>query len=199
MAWYPGMEGGTAIAEVLLGEVNPSGKLPVTFPASNDQNPPFDKKAKSAQYGYYHGYRLFDKKAMEPAFAFGFGLSYTEFAHSNLRLSDDAMSKAGTLLVEADVTNTGESAGAEVVQLYVGFEGSTVDRPVRELKGFARVALEPGETKTVSLRLSAEDLAYYDTAKGAWVVEEIRYSVFVGSSSREQDLALQRVFSVWGA
>ena len=199
MAWYPGMEGGSAIAEVLLGEVNPSGKLPVTFPASNDQNPPFDKKAKSAVYDYYHGYRLFDKKAMEPAFAFGFGLSYTEFACSNLRLSDDTISKTGTLLVEADVTNTGESAGVEVAQLYVGYEGSSVDRPVRELKGFVRVSLEPGETKTVSLRLSAEDLAYYDTAKGAWVVEEIRYSVFVGSSSREQDLALQRVFSVWGA
>ena len=199
MAWYPGMEGGNAIAEVLFGEVNPSGRLPVTFPASNEQNPPFDKKAKSAEYGYYHGYRLFDKKDMRPAYAFGFGLSFTTFTYTNLRLSDESIGKTGKLLVEADVTNVGEVAGAAVAQLYVGYDGSKVDRPVRDLKGFARVELEPGQTATVSMELSAEDLAYYDADRGAWVVEKIDYPVYVGSSSREEDLHLRGKFAVWGA
>ena len=198
MAWYPGMEGGSAIAEILFGQVNPSGKLPVTFPAANDQNPPFDKKAKSAEYGYYHGYRLFDKEKMEPAFPFGHGLSYTRFEFKNLSLSSSELRKKDTLTVSCKVTNAGNVQGAEVVQVYVGCKGSRVDRAIRELKGFSRIELEPGETKTVTIELEVSDLAYYDESAARWMVEETDYTVYAGSSSREADLPLRATFTVLG-
>ena len=198
MAWYPGMEGGNAIAAILFGDENPSGKLPVTFPQSNDQLPHFDKKAKSIEYGYYHGYRLFDKEGKKPAFPFGFGLSYTEYAYSNPRLSAKEMAKDGSLEVSVDVTNAGGTAGDEVAQLYIGYGGSKVDRPVKELKGFSRVHLEPGETKTLSFEIRAEDLAYYDVKSGTWRIEEIEYTVYVGPSSRKEDLILTETFKISG-
>jgi len=198
MAWYPGMEGGAALAEILFGEVNPSGKLPLTFPRSPDQLPFFSNTAKEIEYGYYHGYRLADKKGFEPAFPFGFGLSYTQYQYSNLRLNQKEMRKSGTLEVKVDVTNVGQRAGEEVVQLYVGYPGSQVDRPVKELKAFGRLALEPGETKTLSLEVKAQDLAYYNVEKGAWEIEEIQYPLQVGSSSRARDL-LTETFRVTGA
>ncbi|MDI7252237.1 MAG: glycoside hydrolase family 3 C-terminal domain-containing protein [Actinomycetota bacterium] len=196
VAWYPGMEGGRAVAEVIFGLVNPSGKLPVTFPESNDQLPPFDKKARSVEYGYYHGYRLFDKKGMRPAFPFGFGLSYTTFEYRDLRLSGAEIPAEGSLTVEAEIANTGRRAGEEVVQLYVGYPASAVDRPVKELKGFARVNLEPGESKRVSFTLRAADLAYYDATAGKWVVERTDYEVYVGASSAPEDLHLRGSFRV---
>jgi beta-glucosidase len=196
MAWYPGMEGGNALAAILFGDENPSGKLPVTFPESNDQLPHFDKKAKSIEYGYYHGYRLFDKEGMEPAFSFGFGLHYAEYAYSDLRLSAQELDANGTLTVEADITNAGEMGGCDVVQLYVSCPASGVDRPVKELKGFTRVHTEPGETKTVTFEVEARDLAYYDTAAGDWKVEEGEYTVFIGSSSRAEDLHLRAAFTI---
>lgn len=198
MAWYPGMEGGTAVANIIFGEVNPSGKLPITFPRSNDQNPPFDPKAGSAEYGYYHGYRLFDKEAAVPAFAFGHGLSYTAFEVSDLRLKGELVDSDGVIVVKADVANLAERAGAEVVQLYVGYEGSDVDRPVRELKAFERVELEAGETKTATMELAVEDLAYFDPDRSAWVLEDIDYRVYVGTSSRLSDLGLSATFRVEG-
>jgi beta-glucosidase len=196
VAWYPGMEGGNALAALLFGIENPSGKLPVTFPETNQQLPPFDKKAKSVEYGYYHGYRLFDKEGYEPAFPFGFGLHYTEYAYANLRLNAHEIEVDGVLTVKADITNTGEMAGCEVVQLYVGHPTSGVDRPLRELKSFTRVHTEPGETKTVSFDIKAEDLAYYDGDTGAWKVEQREYVFFVGSSSRASDLHLEGTFRV---
>jgi len=196
MAWYPGMEGGSAIAEILFGDANPSGRLPLTFPKSVDQLPFFDKKAKSIDYGYYHGYRHFDREGLEPEYAFGFGLSYTTFSYSDLRLSAKELGRDGRLSVDATVTNTGDAAGEEVAQLYVGFNGSAVQRPVKELKGFARVSLEPQETRTVSMEIAAEDLAYYDVSVGAWVVEEIEYEVLVGGSSRDADLVLRDSFKI---
>jgi beta-glucosidase len=196
MAWYPGMEGGHAIADVLFGDVNPSGKLPITFPKSTDQLPFFDRKARSIEYGYYHGYRLFDKEGLEPAFAYGFGLSYTTFAYGDLRLSADGMGPDGELEVKVDVTNTGGVAGDEVVQLYVGYPGSGADRPVKELKGFARLTLQPGETKTQSFVVRAEDLAYYETGASAWKVEEIEYLAYIGPSSSREDLILSEAFRV---
>lgn len=196
MAWYPGMEGGNAIAEVLFGDVNPSGKLPVTFPASNDQNPPFDRKAMSQEYGYYHGYRLFNEKGMKPSFAFGYGMSYTDFAYSDLQLSDDRIDADGTMRIEARVTNIGDLEGIEVAQLYVGYGASKVDRPARELKGFARVSLVPDESGTVTFELEAADLSYYDEKASRWVVEETDYFVYVGSSSREEDLHLSGKFKI---
>ncbi|MBC7248162.1 MAG: glycoside hydrolase family 3 C-terminal domain-containing protein [Actinobacteria bacterium] len=196
VAWYPGMEGGNAVADIIFGEVNPCGKLPVTFPEDNEQLPPFDKKARSLEYGYYHGYRLFDKQGMRPAFPFGFGLSYTTYEYRDLRLSAEEMSPEGSLRVEAEVANTGGMAGEEVVQLYVAYPSSRVERPVKELKGFARVRLAPGESRSVPFLLRACDLAYYDAEKGRWEVEETTYRLFAGSSSRPEDLHLQASFRI---
>ncbi len=189
MAWYPGMEGGHALADLLFGEVNPSGRLPCVFPRSGDQLPFFDANASAIVCDRYHGYRLMDRDGHAPAFAFGFGLSYTRFGYSNLRLSADEIAADGGLTVYVDVANLGERAGAEVVQLYVGAEGSAVDRPPKELKAFARVHLAPGETRTVELVLPAQRLAYYDDEGAtAWAVEPVRYHAYVGSSSRPEDL-----------
>ena len=180
MAWYPGMEGGNAIAEVLFGDVNPSGKLDVTVPRSADQLPPFVNDQSDVEYGYYHGYRYVDKNGLEPRYPFGFGLSYTTFAFRNLRLAASTIAPNGQVRASVDVKNTGTVGGDEVVQLYVGYDGSRVDRPVRELKAFQRVTLAPGETKTVSLAFPATDLAFWDVAANAFVVEPIDYVVECG-------------------
>ncbi len=189
MAWYPGQEGGNAIADVLFGVVNPSGKLPVVFARSAEQLPPFDNHTLRVTYGYYHGYRLLDRNEVEPRFPFGFGLSYTRYRYANLRLSPAALSRTGSVQVQADVTNTGQRAGDEVVQLYVGTSGSSVDRPVKDLRGFRKVHLQAGQTKTVTLDLAASDLAFYDVAAKGWEVEPIRYTVYVGSSERDLPLS----------
>jgi len=191
MAWYPGMEGGSAIADIIFGNVNPSGKLPIVFPKSQDQLPRFDNRAKSIVYDYYYGYRLFDKKGLEPLYPFGFGLSYTKYQYANLRLSSDKIGKNGKIVAKVEVSNIGKIPGEEVIQLYVGYQGSKVDRPIKDLKGFTRVALAPGETKTVSLELSAQDLSYWNLDKNSWEVEEIEYIVYVGGSSRNEDLLAQ--------
>jgi beta-glucosidase len=188
MAWYPGMEGGHALADILLGKVNPSAKLPCTFPRSEEQLPFFDKHAKSIEYGYLHGYRLIDKEGHEPAFPFGFGLSYTTFEYNDLRLDREQIGADGKVQVSVDVANTGGVAGEEVVQLYVGYERSRVERPVRELEGFAKVHLEPGETRRVAFALAARQLAYYHEQRARWVTEPITYRVFVGPSSRAESL-----------
>lgn len=195
VAWYPGMEGGRALAEIIFGEVNPSGKLPVTFPEDNGQLPHFDKRARSIEYGYHHGYRLFDKEGMEPAFPFGFGLSYTDYGYSNLRLSAEVLEDGGSITVTADVTNKGDRAGEEVAQLYVSCPAKAIDRPPKELKGFARLRLGPGETSTASFELKAKDLAYYDVKSSSWRMEEGCYTVLVGSSSRADDLPLSSAFT----
>ena len=197
MAWYPGMEGGNAIADLLFGDVNFSGKLPITFHQSEDQLPYFNNRADVIEYDYYHGYRLFEKEGYEPAFPFGFGLSYTAYKYSNLRLNKKKIGRSGKVEVKVDVTNVGKRAGEEVAQLYVGYNGSKVDRAVKDLKGFGKLALEPGQTKTLALEVKVKDLAYYDIEKSAWEIEEIEYVVFVGPSSRRQDL-LSDTFKVSG-
>ncbi len=194
MAWYPGMEGGNAVASIIFGDVNPSGKLPVTFPKSEAQLPEFKTKAREVKYGYYHGYRLFDKKGYEPAFPFGFGLSYTEFEYKNLRLSKTRIKKSEKIKIFADVKNIGKRKGKEVVQLYVGYKGSKVDRPEKELKGFKKIELEPGEVKTVCFELSPSQLAYFNTKENRWEIEEIEYLVYIGASSR--DIRLKASFRV---
>ena len=188
MAWYPGMEGGHALADILFGKVNPSAKLPCVFPKSEKQLPFFDKHATSIEYGSYHGYRLMDKNGYEPAFPFGFGLSYTTFAYRNLELDQNEVAADGTLRVNVEIANIGTLAGQEIVQLYVGYEGSRVERPVKELKGFAKVKLAPGETKRVAIALPANRLAYYDEQLPGWRIEPIAYRVYVGPSSRSEDL-----------
>ena len=194
MAWYPGQEGGHAIADVLFGDVSPSGKLPVTFPTSEAELPPFDNQSDAVTYGYFHGYRWVDRNGDAPAFPFGFGLSYTSFAYANLALDQATIAPDGTVRITADVTNTGAVAGQEVAQLYVGFEGSSVERPVRQLAAFTKVALEAGETRSVSFDVAAKDLAYWDAATAGWVVEPILYDVSVGTSSR--DLSLTGSFEI---
>jgi beta-glucosidase len=197
MAWYPGMEGGRAIADVIFGDVNPSGKLPLTIPRSDEQLYDFDNKAKTVRYDYYHGYRYFDKEGFEPAFPFGFGLSYTEYKYSNLKLDRNKVARGGKITARVDVKNMGDMAGEEVVQLYVGYKGSAIDRPVKDLKGFSRVSLEPGEKKTVSFELKPEDMAYYNVQKKSWEIEYIDYIVYAGPSSRQADL-LTETFRVKG-
>jgi beta-glucosidase len=164
-AWYPGQEGGHAIAEVLAGDVNPSGKLPLTFPASDAQLPAFVNNADEVEYGYYHGYFFVDREGHEPLFPFGFGLSYTSFAFDAIRLSKTTVVDGGTLGVEVDVTNRGDRAGDEVVELYAGADSPSVDRPVRWLVAFQRVTLESGATKTVELEIRADDLVARPAAR----------------------------------
>jgi len=135
------------------------------------------------------GYRWLARERQSALFPFGFGLSYTTFRYANLRLDASSVSPRGRVLVTADVTNTGDVAGDEVAQLYVGYHGSRVERAVRDLKGFARVHLEPGETRAVTFTVRAADLAFWDVATGGWTVEPIEYQVEVGSSSRDLPLA----------
>jgi beta-glucosidase len=194
MAWYPGQEGGHAIADVLFGDVNPSGKLPVTFPVREADLPPFDNQSLEVTYGYLHGYRWVDQQGIAPLFPFGFGLSYTTFRYANLRLDRSTLSPAGRLRATVEVTNTGSVAGDEIAQLYVSYPASRVQRAVRDLKAFARVHLEPGETRTVPFEVPATDLAFWDVGVAAWTVEPTTYVVRVGGSSR--DLPLETTFTV---
>ena len=178
--WYLGQEGGTAIADVLFGAVNPGGKLPITVPRSAGHLPAFYNYKPSARRGY-----LFDD--VTPLWPFGFGLSYTAFAVTRVRLEKQVIRANGRTRVLADVTNTGRRAGHEVVQLYVRDRVSSVTRPVKELKGFAKVLLQPGETVTVALDLGPEALAFHDVRMRE-VVEPGEFTVMVGTSSRDEDL-----------
>ncbi|TFF96210.1 MAG: glycosyl hydrolase [Promethearchaeota archaeon] len=195
MAWYPGMEGGTALAEIIFGNTNPSGKLPIVFPKSLDQLPYFDAKTKEIEYGYYHGYRLMEKEGYEPAFPFGFGLSYTSYKYDNLKIHNNKIHKEEDIMVSIDITNTGKIEGEEVVQLYVGYPNSTIERPKKELKGFSRIILSPQETKNISFSVKPEELAYYDSKEKKWIIEDGQYIVYVGSSSQRKDL-LKQTFTI---
>ncbi|HEY7124139.1 MAG TPA: glycoside hydrolase family 3 C-terminal domain-containing protein [Ktedonobacterales bacterium] len=196
-AWYPGQECGHAIADVLFGDVVPSGKLPQTFPARLEDTPAylnFPGENGKVYYGegLYVGYRHFDKKRIAPLFPFGFGLSYTTFSYSPLWLSAQQITANETLQVAVDVTNTGLRAGKEIVQLYVRDTQSRLERPEKELKAFAKVQLEPGERKTVTLTIGCEALAYYDDLARAWVAEAGTFEVLVGASS--QDIRATAIF-----
>ena len=195
MLWYPGMEGGTALGEILFGDINPSAKLPAVFAKSEDQLPYFDTNVTEIEYGYYHGYRLMDKEGYEPTYPFGYGLSYTTYSYDKLRIDKNKISSDGEIQVSIDVTNTGNNIGEEVVQMYVGYKNPSVDRPFKDLKGFDKVLLTPGETKTLNLSLKAEDLAYYNVDRKKWIVENIDYIIYVGPSSRKEDL-LTTEFSI---
>lgn len=189
MAWYPGQMGGHAIANLLFGDANPSGKLPLTIPRSVDDLPPFDAISKSVTYQYFHGYRHIDREGLDPQFEFGFGLSYTTFAIDELQADRSSAAAEDIVRFSVDVTNTGSVAGAEVVQLYVTYPGSVVARANLELKGFQKVTLEPGETQTVEIELPVNSLAYYDVAESAWVLEGLTHEVHVGTSSRDLPLS----------
>jgi beta-glucosidase len=186
-AWYPGMEGGNALAKILFGEVNPSGKLPMTFPKKQEDVPAEKLGEYPGKNGVEHynddifvGYRYYDTYNVEPQFAFGHGLSYTTFKYSGLNIQPG---KVAT--VKLTVRNTGSVAGAEVVQLYVSKEKSAIKRAAQELKGFQKVFLKAGESKQVTLTLPADAFKYYSEAKKEWATEPGKYDVSVGSSSRD--------------
>lgn len=186
--WYAGLEGGTALAKILFGEVNPSGKLPMTFPKKLEDSPAhaigeYPGKDKVVHYneGLLVGYRYFDTKKVEPLFAFGHGLSYTTFAIENMK----ATAVDRTVTVTLTVKNTGAVAGAEVVQVYVKDDETTVERPEKELKAFEKVFLQPGESKEVTLTLSESAFQYFDEIKMLWVMDPGSFTIMAGSSSRE--------------
>jgi beta-glucosidase len=188
LAYYPGQEGGNAIADVLAGDVNPSGKLSVSYPRRYQDNPTYINYPGSVEVlygeGIFVGYRYYDTKGVAPLFPFGYGLSYTTFAYGELQVPE--MTKLGEPIeVSVTVTNTGDRAGKEVVQLYVGDVASSLARPVKELKGFAKVALEPGASETVSFTLDQRALSFYDPDRGQWVAEPGAFVVLVGGSSRD--------------
>ena len=183
--------GGEAVGEaeyrILFGEVNPSGRLSETFPLKLEDNPSYlyyigEEDVVEYREGVFVGYRYYDKKKMDVLFPFGYGLSYTDFAYSNLKLDKKAMKDTEVLTVSVDVTNTGTMAGKEVVQLYVADEESTVIRPVKELQGFEKVELAPGETKTVSMKLDARAFAYYNVQLGDFHVESGSFKIMIGRS-----------------
>jgi beta-glucosidase len=178
--WYPGQAAGQAVAEVLFGNHNPGGKLPISIPRSAGHLPAFYNYKPSARRGY-----LLDE--VSPLFAFGYGLSYTKFRFTHLRLAQKKISRRGSTQVLVEVTNTGNRAGTEVVQLYLRDCVSSVTRPVKELKGFRKIALAPGETQTVALAITPESLAFWNVAM-KYVVEPGEFLVMVGSSSRDEDL-----------
>jgi len=173
-AWYPGQEGGRAIADVLFGDAVPSGRLPLTFPKSTDDLPPYDDYSMKGRT-----YRYMTK---EPLYPFGFGLSYTTFAYSNLSATSE-VAVGGTATVSVDVQNTGDVAGDEVLQLYVHQRWGSDTRPMRELKGFERVTLEPGQTQTVRFALGPDELGYWSTSRGERVQDETAFDVWVGGDS----------------
>jgi beta-glucosidase len=176
-AWYPGQASGTAIADVLFGDYNPGGRLPVTFYRSVKDLPPFtDYGMANRTYRFFNG---------TPLYPFGHGLSYTKFQYKNVRTSGRQLSPDGRIDVSVDVTNTGKRGGSEVVQLYVQHMGSKVARPREDLRGYRRVALQPGETKTVTLPLMAKSLAFWDSTSHGWVVEQEPVRLRVGASSSD--------------
>ena len=188
--WYGGQEGGNAIADVLFGDVNPAGKLPVSFVKQWRDSPahghyPGENLQVDYAEGIYVGYRYFDTKKIEPLFPFGYGLSYTKFDYSDLKISPKKVEPGKSVEVSVQLRNSGSRAGAEVVQLYLHDGHASVDRPAQELKGFRRVSLAPGETKEVDFTLDRNALAFYSTAKKDWVMEPGQFDVLVGSSSRD--------------
>ncbi len=189
-AYLGGQAVGGAEYDILFGKVNPSAKLPETFPIQLSDNPsylnfPGEKDKVEYKEGIFVGYRYYDKKKMDVLFPFGHGLSYTTFGYSNLRLSSDNIKDTEEVTVQVDVTNTGSVAGKEIVQLYVADEESTVIRPEKELKGFEKVELQPGETKTVQFLLNKRSFAYFNTDIHNWHVESGRFVIMIGKSSRD--------------
>jgi beta-glucosidase len=188
MAWYPGMEGGTALGEIIFGDVNPSGKLPISFPKSMDQLPFFDKNAKSIEYGYFHGYTLMEKDNHIPAFPFGFGLSYTTFEYSSLKLYQKSIKPHESLKLDVVVKNIGGCIGEEIIQLYVSFLKSSVIRPIKKLCAFKRIKLEAGEEKTVTMVLNSNELSYFNEKSNSWMIESGDHKILIGGSSITENL-----------
>jgi beta-glucosidase len=197
--WYPGEEGGTALTDILFGNVNPSGRLPITWEKRLEDNPAYANYYPQPgtnkivyKEGIFVGYRGYEHNGTKPLFPFGFGLSYTTFKYSNLSVKPAANSGNGSgplYEVTFDVTNTGKRAGADVAQVYVGEEQAKVPRPAKELKGFQRVDLRPGETRKVTIPLNARAFTYYDVDGKRWHADPDSFNVLVGRSV--EDIQLQ--------
>ncbi|MBQ3313746.1 MAG: glycoside hydrolase family 3 C-terminal domain-containing protein, partial [Prevotella sp.] len=197
-AWFIGSEAGEAIASVLAGDVNPSGKLPFTWYASLDQCGAHatgsypgtwreDYKIIDEEYkeGIYVGYRWTDAKGLKPLFPFGFGLSYTTFKLGKAIANTKELTPNSQINFTVPVTNTGSCAGSETLQLYIAAKGSRVDRPVKELKAFQKVSLQPGETRDVTLTIGTDALSYYDEATSQWRADAGKYEALIGTASNQ--------------
>jgi beta-glucosidase len=187
--WYAGQEGGTALAEILLGVTNPSGHLPATFERRAEDNPTYnnyypegDSKKVVYKEGIFVGYRGYEHNHTKPLFPFGYGLSYTTFKFANLAVTPESAGSNPQVTVSFDVSNTGDRPGAEVAQVYVGEEHPSVARPERELKGFERVQVAPGTTSHVSVVLDARAFAFYDVNKKKWAIDPGKFAIEVGDS-----------------
>ncbi|MBZ5682691.1 MAG: glycoside hydrolase family 3 C-terminal domain-containing protein [Acidobacteriia bacterium] len=194
-AWYPGQEGGTALAQILLGEYSPSGKLPASFERRWEDNPTFKSYYPAAgemavkySEGVFVGYRGYDKSGVKPLFRFGYGLSYTTFAYKNISVAPAQGNLNQPVKISFDITNTGKRRGAEVAELYVGDSHARVPRPAKELKGFTRVDLKPGETRRVTLTLDRRAFSYYDVDKKDWTADPGKFELLVGPSSDQLPL-----------
>jgi len=191
-AWYAGQEGGHALADIIFGDINPSGKLPITFPKKLKDSPahksrktfPGNEKV-FYEEGIFVGYRHFDKENIEPLFPFGHGLSYTSFNYENLQIDNKKVSENDKIAISCEITNSGEREGAEVVQLYVHDIELSVERPPKELKGFKKIYLKPGEKSIVKFELTKQDLSYYDEIEHCWKAEKGTFKILIGSSSRD--------------
>ncbi len=183
-AFYPGMEGGTAIAKTIFGENNPGGKLPFTVAVDESHYPDFNRMAKEVIYDRYHGYIKLDQDKNKAAFPFGFGLSYTTFAYDSAKIQ----LKDSLVEVSVNVYNTGDLTGDQVIQLYIGFDHSTVEREHKLLKDFQRITLAPGETRRVTLSCPLERIMWYHPESGEWQLEQMIYEAYIGTSSNEEDL-----------
>ena len=190
MAWYPGLEGGHAIAELLYGDASPSGRLPITFAAEDDDLPHFDNVSLEVTYDADYGYRRLGRTGTPALFPFGFGLTYGDPRYLGARIASEELAVDDTLEIVIDVANRGDRAILETVQLYTSVEDSRVTRAPRELRAFAQVDLAPGATRTVTLTVPVRDLAFYDVAAGGWEVERTAYVAHVGPDVETAAFAL---------
>jgi len=200
-AWYAGMEGGHALADIIFGDINPSGKLPITFPkclsdspAHKNENTFPGKDKVFYDEGIFVGYRHFEKFNIEPLFPFGFGLSYSDFEFSNLLLDKHALHKDDILTIEVDIKNTSDREGSEVIQLYITEVQSAVERPPKELKGFEKIKLKACEQGTIKMKIRTRDLAYFDEHSDSWKADAGKFEVHIAASSR--DIRLSSSFSL---
>ena len=205
-AFYPGQNGGQALAEILFGKVNPSGKLPISIERNIEDNPlyadfpNFDNTRTLKEISYKNdltmlGYRGYDKTGTKPLFAFGHGLSYTHFTYNNISVTPGVAVGNTPIKVSFDLTNSGQRAGSEVAELYVGQQSPTVERAVKELKGYKKVFLQPGETRHVTIELNDRSLAYYDEKSKQWVVDADTFNISLGAASDDIRLKAKLVNS----
>jgi beta-glucosidase len=191
MAWYPGQQGGFAIADLLFGDAEPSGRLPASIPIAEADLPEFDNVSESVDYGYLHGYRWLDANDTAPAFPFGFGLAYTTFSYDAIALDADSIAASGIITASIDVTNTGTRSGIATVQLYVAVPGSSFMRAPKDLRGFAQLELDAGASGSVEIPIAAADLAVWDEGTAAWTVEPSAYEIHAGSDAATLPLSAE--------